>query len=478
MEIIHVSAECYPVAKVGGLGDVVGALPKYQAKSGHEVSVVMPMYRTKFLYDNEWDLVYEGKQNIGSHLFHYSIIKEKINKLGFDLYLIDINNLLDREKVYGYDDDSERFISFQIAVCDWLTNSKQTPDIIHCHDHHTGFIPFMIKYCFAFNHQLANVPTIFTIHNAQYQGWLGWDKYFYVPPYDSWRYGLLEWKNMINPMAAAVKCAWKVTTVSPSYLEEIKFSANGLENLFEFEKGKCSGILNGIDTQVWNPEIDTALIGNYDEDSVDKGKRINKQYLCNQFNLDLEKPLIVFIGRLVGEKAADLLPAAISQSILQYNGNVNFLVLGSGDPVIEAQLEQMKGRYIGYCNAYIGYQEKLSHIMYAGADFLLMPSRVEPCWLNQLYALRYGTVPMVRNTGGLRDTVRDLTESNGFGLQFNEATVGDITNAVGRAIDLYENYPEQFARIRSLMMGLDHSWDTSANHYIDLYDPLVKNIVS
>ena len=478
MEIIHVSAECYPVAKVGGLGDVVGALPKYQAKSGHDVSVIMPMYRTKFLYNNEWDLVYEGNQHLGSQPFHYSIIKEKSKKPGFDLYLVDINNLLDREKVYGYNDDSERFISFQIAVCDWLTNSKHFPDIIHCHDHHTGLIPFMIKYCFAFNHQLANVPTVFTIHNAQYQGWLGWDKYFYVPPYDSWRYGLLEWKNMINPMAAAVKCAWKVTTVSPSYLEEIRFSANGLENLFELEKRKCSGILNGIDTQVWDPETDTALIGNYNESSVDKGKKINKQELCSQFNLDPEKPLIVFIGRLVGEKAADLLPAAISQSILHYKGNVNFLVLGSGDPEIEAQLEQMKGRYMGYCNAYIGYQEKLSHIMYAGADFLLMPSRVEPCGLNQLYALRYGTMPIVRNTGGLRDTVRDVTESNGFGIRFNEATVGDIANAIGRAIDLYENYPEQFTSIRSLMMRLDHSWDTSANHYIDLYEPLVKKSLS
>ena len=176
MEILHVSAECYPVAKAGGLGDVVGALPKYQNQLGHIAKVVMPMYKTKFLYENEWELVHEDNQFLGSYLFHYSIIKEKTDKLGFELYLVDINNLLDREKVYGYDDDNERFISFQIAVCDWLTKSKQAPDIIHCHDHHSGLIPFMIKYCFAFNHHLANVPTVFTIHNAQYQGWLGWDK--------------------------------------------------------------------------------------------------------------------------------------------------------------------------------------------------------------------------------------------------------------------------------------------------------------
>ncbi|MFI5133759.1 MAG: glycogen/starch synthase, partial [Chitinophagales bacterium] len=150
MEIIHVSAECYPVAKVGGLGDVVGALPKYQTGLGHVVKVIMPMYRTKFLYENQWELVHEGGQTLGPHWFHYSVIKEKTNQLGFDLYLVDINGLLDREKVYGYEDDADRFTAFQIAVCDWLSKWDHKPDVIHCHDHHTGLIPFMIKYCFPF----------------------------------------------------------------------------------------------------------------------------------------------------------------------------------------------------------------------------------------------------------------------------------------------------------------------------------------
>src|SRR6185436_4176009 len=162
MEIIHVAAECYPVAKVGGLGDVVGALPKYQAELGHVVKVVLPMYRTKFLYDNQWELVHEGGQTLGPHWFHYSVIKEKTNKLGFDLYLVDINNLLDREKVYGYDDDTERFLSFQIAFCDWLSKWQHKPDVVNVHDHPTGLIPFMIKFCFAFRAKLQNVPTVFT----------------------------------------------------------------------------------------------------------------------------------------------------------------------------------------------------------------------------------------------------------------------------------------------------------------------------
>ena len=214
MEIVHVAAECYPVAKAGGLGDVVGALPKYQAELGHVAKVVMPMYRTKFLYANEWELVHEGGHQLGSHFFHYSVIREKTNKLGFDLYLVDINGLLDREKVYGYEDDTERFISFQIAVCDWISKWQHQPDIIHCHDHHTGLIPFMIKYCYSFNYKLSGIPSVFTIHNAQYQGWMDWEKYYYIPAYDSYKWGMLDWKDTINPLASAVKCAWKVTTVS------------------------------------------------------------------------------------------------------------------------------------------------------------------------------------------------------------------------------------------------------------------------
>ncbi|HUR67169.1 MAG TPA: glycogen synthase [Chitinophagaceae bacterium] len=472
MEIIHVAAECYPVAKAGGLGDVVGALPKYQAELGHVTKVVMPMYRTKFLYDNKWDLVHESDQHMGPHHFHYSIIKERTNKLGFDLYLVDINGLLDREKIYGYEDDTERFLAFQIAVCDWLKKWTHTPDVIHCHDHHTGLIPFMIKYCLEFRPQLSEIPTVFTVHNAQYQGWMGWDKYYYLPAFDSWKWGLLDWDKTINPMAAAVKCAWKVTTVSNSYLDELKGAANGLENLFSSEQAKSHGILNGIDTQVWDPLTDSMIFKNYDKALVEKGKLKNKKELAGKFDLDPAKPLVSFIGRLVGEKSADLLPEAISQAIYQHNGNVNFLVLGSGDPKLEDQLDQMKHRFSGYYNAHIGYSEPLSHLMYAGSDFLLMPSRVEPCGLNQMYALRYGTIPMVRTVGGLKDTVIDMGDRQGFGIRFDQASVWDISYSIGRAIDLYQNKPDLYSWMREHMMTIDHSWDGAAQQYIDLYKAL------
>jgi starch synthase len=471
MEIIHVSAECYPVAKAGGLGDVAGALPKYQTNLGHIVKLVMPMYRTKFLYENSWELVHQGGQFLGPHWFHYNVIKEKTNKLGFDLYLIDIHGLLDREKVYGYDDDTERFLSFQIAVCDWINSWQDKPSIIHCHDHHSGLIPFMIKYCYEFN-TMATTPSVFTIHNGEYQGWIGWDRKNLIPAFDDWKGGMLEWRNTINPLASAVKCAWKVTTVSPSYMDELRYSAAGLEDLFQYETGKCVGILNGIDTAVWNPSTDMFIYKNYDERTVKEGKRKNKKEICAQFGLDPDKPLFTFIGRLVGEKAADVLPDAIRDCVYQYEGNASFLILGSGEPRIETRLNDLKTQIGGYYNNFIGYNEALSHQIYAGADFLLMPSRVEPCGLNQMYALRYGTVPIVRSTGGLKDTVKDFGDWQGYGIRFIHANVQDVTYAVGRAIDLYFNKKDLHNWMRSYMMQIDNSWNRSAKQYIQLYESL------
>jgi len=471
MEIIHVSAECYPVAKAGGLGDVVGALPKYQTAMGHTAKVVMPMYRTKFLYQNDWVIDFKGNANLGNWWFSFTVIKEKTNKLGFDLYLVDINGLLDREKVYGYDDDTERFTAFQIAVVNWISRWQHKPDIIHCHDHHTGLIPFMVKYCYDYN-KLADVPTVFTIHNAQYQGWMSWSKSTYIPRWDSWKHGLLEWKNNINPLASAVKNAWKVTTVSYSYLDELRYNSNGLEALFEYEKGKCVGILNGIDADVWDPSADTYIENNFTRETVAEGKLKNKQLLCERFGLDINKPLIVFIGRLVGEKAADILPDAIVSSMYNLNNAVNFLILGSGEPQVEWRLSQLAPHYPGNYNVFIGYNEALSHLMYAGADFLLMPSRVEPCGLNQMYAMQYGTVPMVRSTGGLKDTVVDMGDFEGWGIRFNNATAGDVTHAIQRASTLFKDNQVHLNWMRQRMMKIDNSWENATKQYINVYKEL------
>ncbi|MEN9598971.1 MAG: hypothetical protein RL596_1282 [Bacteroidota bacterium] len=467
MEMIHVSAECYPVAKAGGLGDVVGALPKYQVKAGDVAKVIMPMYRTQFLYDNQWSVDFKGHTNLGNWHFDYTVIKEKNNKLGFDLYLIDINGLLDRQKIYGYEDDIERFTAFQIAVVNWLSHWEHRPDVVHCHDHHTGLIPFMMQYCYAYQH-LAGIKTIVTIHNGQYQGWMGWDKSTYLPGWDLWKRGMLDWAGMINPLASGVKCAYKVTTVSWSYMDELRENANGLEKLFEFEKGKCSGILNGIDHEVWDPATDIYLKDHFTVDTVTKGKEKNKVSLCNEFGLDPTLPLFVFIGRLVGEKAADILPDAIRSAMHSSGGRASFLVLGSGDPAVENEFRYMAQANKTLFNAVIGYDEKLSHRMYAGADFLLMPSRVEPCGLNQMYAMRYGTVPVVRNTGGLRDTVVDMGDFEGFGIRFNNASIGDIDYSINRGVEVFKD-KTKMEWMRKHMMQIDHSWEKTVDEYKRIY---------
>lgn len=471
MEILHVSAECYPVAKAGGLGDVVGALPKYQCKAGNVAKVVMPMYKTKFLANNEWVIDFKGKANSGNYFFDYTIIREKTNKLGFDLYLVDIYGLLDREGIYGYDDDAQRFLAFQIAVINWINQWEHTPDIIHCHDHHTALIPFMLKNCFDFR-RLSNIKTVLTIHNAQYQGWMTWEQTDWLPAWDSWKWGDLDWNKALNPLASGIKCAWRVTTVSQSYMDELRYNSNGLEALFEYEKGKCVGILNGIDNEVWNPETDEFIAHKFKATTVAAGKKKNKQILCDEFGLDANVPLIIFIGRLVGEKAADILPDAIRSVLWAMKEKASFLILGSGDPAVEKELKSMNGNYPGYYHAVIGYNETLSHKMYAGADFLLMPSRVEPCGLNQLYALRYGTVPMVRSTGGLQDTVVDMGDWEGFGIRFNYATVADIHYSIGRAISVYEN-KTHFNWMRKFMMKIDHSWESTVQAYTNVYKSLV-----
>ena len=468
MEILHVSAECYPMAKVGGLADVVGALPKYLQEEGHVAKVVLPMYRTKFLYDNDWDVVHKGNFSMEKMNFDFTIIKEKTNKLGFDLYCVDINGLLDREKVYGYDDDAERFCAFQIAVLEWVNKWEHIPDVVHVHDYHAGLIPFMMKHCFAYG-KIKNIPTILTIHNAQYQGWMNWDKAAYLPAWDTWQWGLLDWDNVLNPLACAIKCASKVNTVSPGYMQELMYEANGLEILFRFEQAKCTGIINGIDYKVWNPLTDTYILDNYSSKDAKEGKALNKQKLCKDFTMDAALPLFVFIGRLVGEKAADLLPEAIRSALTLYDGELNFLILGSGEPQIEHALVSLQSNFAGFYNTQITYNEKLSHLMYAGADFLLMPSRVEPCGLNQLYALRYGTVPIVRRTGGLKDTVKDIDEPGGFGLCFNYASLYDIDVSIQRALQLFADKSKLY-NVVNTMMNIDNSWAASAQQYIQLYE--------
>jgi starch synthase len=474
MKVFHLAAECYPVAKVGGLADVVGALPKYQNEAGLKAAVVLPYYNRKFVQENEFDVVFEASNLLGKQRYEFQIWKERTNKLGFELFLIYIPGLLDRQEVYSYPDEREQFIAFQLAFLDWITWSQQKPDIIHCHDHHVGLIPFLLQHS-ALYKRLSKTATVFTIHNGQYHGAFGYEKFDYLPEVDMNYAGLLDWAGGINPLACAIKCVAKYTTVSPSYLEELSNNSNGLEYLFYLERAKGQGIVNGIDTEVWNPYTDPMIAGPIDALSPAKGKLANKKALCERFGLSPEQPLIAFIGRLVTEKGADLLPEAFTQSLNDHAGKVNILMLGAGDKETEAALTQLNDEFPDNYKTYIGYNEELAHLIYAGADFLLMPSRVEPCGLNQLYALRYGTVPIVRRTGGLIDTVIDFGDGGGYGICFNESNVNDIVYSISRAIELYKN-TEHLQLLRKRMMALDFSWTQSAKQYNLLYESLTPII--
>jgi starch synthase len=253
-------------------------------------------------------------------------------------------------------------------------------------------------------------------------------------------------------------------------MDELRIKSNGLEALFEYEKGKCVGILNGIDNEVWDPKTDAYLPYKYDVKTFTSGKKKNKKEVCDEFGLDPKLPLFVFIGRLVGEKAADLLPDAIMDALYHQKGQATYMVLGSGEKNVEWRFNNMKENpnYNGYYNTVIGYNEGLSHKLYAAADFLLMPSRVEPCGLNQMYSMRYGTMPIVRSTGGLKDTVLDMGEWQGFGIRFNHASVWDITYSISRAISVFQS-KTHFDWMRKHMMQIDHSWESVIEQYTNVY---------
>ncbi len=472
LKIIHVSAECFPIAKVGGLADVVGALPKYNTNLNVDASVYMPFYDKPYTTSNKFNVIHIDQVTLGNCTYQYEVLTPVTDNLGYTLKLFKIAGLTDREEVYGYHDDHERFLAFQFAVLDYILSGENTiPDILHCHDHHTGFIPFLTGYTYKYD-RLKEIPTIFTIHNAQYQGEFDYDKLYYFPECREGYLGMLDWDGKINPLATAIKCSWRVTTVSPTYMDELKQCAKGLEGLLRHEQNKCVGVLNGIDKQVWDSQVDEMLHTNYSEETLTEGRLSNKKVICEQFNLDPNLPLVAFIGRFVYEKGSDLLPDVIENVLGNKKLPVSILILGSGDPVTTKRLEDLKESFQGNYNCFIGYNEKLSRNIYGSADFLLMPSRVEPCGLNQMYAMRYGMLPIVSAVGGLKDTVVDI-DHNGYGIVCHDITVHEISFAIQRAVDVYNN-TVFFEEKRNYLLQIDNGWEQSAVTYLNIYEQITN----
>jgi starch synthase len=479
IKILHISAECYPAAKAGGLGDVVGALPKYLNDMAVETAVVMPKHNTKWLNNQLFREIMRGSVRLGLHHVQYAIEECLNTDLGFTIYVVNCPQFFERPNIYtdengqGFRDDVERWLTFQQAVIHWVMGFSEKPKVLHCHDYHTGLIPFMIKYCPEYS-VLEDLPTVFTIHNGEYQGAFSWQKTQEMPFFDASASGLLDWAGVINPMASAVKNCWRFTTVSPGYMEELRNNSGGLEWLMNNEYRKSVGILNGIDTKVWDPSTDP-LLNIPLKKNVETFKNDNKQAICEKFGIRSDLPLLTFIGRIVGEKGADLLPDVISR-FLQQGGAASFIILGTGDPSVSDAFRRLAFQFKDTLGVMLEYNEGMAHQLYAASDFLLMPSRVEPCGLNQMYALRYGTVPIVRSIGGLKDTVIDFASQKGSGICFTHFTKEELMLALVRAMRLYWDTPSNFKTLQKYIMTLNNSWQKSANAYLDIYKEIAEGV--
>lgn len=474
MKVLHIATECYPAAKAGGMGDVVGALPLYMPNHNIEASVIIPKYKTPWILNQKWNDLNSIDLNLNGKIYSAKIQILKESKLTYDLFVVDIPGLFDRASIYldengeGYSDEIERYIAFQRTVLDWLLIENRF-EVLHCHDHMTGLLMFMIKHCPLYK-PIKHLPTVFTIHNGQYRGVINWKWYVLLPQYNSADSGVLDWDGSINSLATAIKTCHAYTTVSPSYLREIQDNSDTLTPLMQSESYKSFGIINGIDDTMWDPSKDP-MISFTLKRSINNFKLQNKKALAKQYSFNHKKALVGFIGRFAYQKGADLLAKAYG-NFLSKSSDIHFFILGSGDKNLEAEVLRLKEKYPSNVTAEITYNEALAHKVYAASDFLIMPSRFEPCGLNQMYAMRYGSVPVVRHTGGLKDTVPDIGDG-GVGISFLQDSVNDIEYSLDRALHLFTN-KEQLKLLREKIINIDFSWNQSSKQYAKLYQKILK----
>jgi starch synthase len=460
-------SECVPFIKSGGLADVAGSLPKELVKQGTEVTIIMPKYRDipeKYL--SSLEKVMDFRVQVGWRNQYCGL--EKLEQDGITFYFIDNE---------GYFDDGERFSFFNRAVLESLSYLSYYPDIIHCHDWHTAMIPFMLNVDYKWRREYSQIKTVFTIHNLQFQGIMPRgalgdllnlnDDYFTTDQ--------LEFYGNINFMKAALIASDKITTVSPTYMKEIQTDYYGekLNQLLTLRQSDLTGIINGIDEEVYNPATDDVIIQKYSNTNI-SGKVQNKLDIQKLFGLKEDEtiPIISMITRLTSQKGLELVRHVFHEIMEE---NVQFLVLGTGDPEFENFFREMEFKYPDKCKAYIGFDESLAHKIYAGADLFLMPSKFEPCGLGQLIALQYGNIPIVRETGGLNDTVFSYNEltNSGNGFSFTNFNAHDMLYTIRRALHLYED-KDVWSTIVKNAMTMDNSWAQSAFKYNQLYAELIS----
>jgi len=471
MKILFVGSEASPFSKTGGLGDVLGALPKELIKLGVDARVVLPKHGvTKEKFQDQMIPVTSFKVPVGNKNEYAGV--EKIELHGVIFYFIDNEYYFGyRDTLYGHYDDGERYGFFNNAVLMMLEELDYYPDVINCSDWPSGLIPYILNKNYKFKEKYKHIKTLMTIHNIAYQGVFTKDliKYLNV------EYGNeLEYDNMINFLKCGINASDFVNTVSETYADEIlyEYYGQGMNTILNTRKDTLFGIVNGIDYDSFNPEIDPKISFNYKPYNYLKGKRENKVSLQHYFDLsESNAPIVGIVSRLTEAKGFDLIKDVIDE--LLGSGQIQLVVLGSGDNYLEDYLNDLRRKYHDSVGVYIGYSDSLARKIYAGSDFFLMPSRFEPCGLAQLISLKYGTLPIVRRTGGLKDTIipynKYTLEGNGFG--FDDYNDQDMKNTISFATDIFKNKKLWNPLVKKAMLQ-DFSWRQSALKYVDLYRKL------
>ncbi len=470
MKILYAASEALPFIASGGLADVAGSLPVALNAAGNDCRVVMPLYSTikkdlrdslKFICEfsvpvswrNQYCGVFEGKAN------------------GVTYYLIDNEYYFKRNTIYGHYDDAERFTFFSRAILEMLAHIDFKPDVLNCNDWQTALVPVFYNVYYKHLEEYKNIKTVFTIHNIQYQGQYGMDVCGDILGLPDYLKSIVEYDGCVNFMKGAFECADKITTVSPTYAEEIlhPYFSHGLDPVLAGMQYKLTGFLNGIDLDVYNPETDPAIPAHYNVENK-AGKAICKRELLKEMGLpDGKEPVIGIVTRLVSHKGLDLVKCVFEEMVhLGYK----FTILGSGEKIYEDFFREMAFRYPDRVAVTIGFIPDLAHRIYAGADIFLMPSQSEPCGLAQMVSLRYGTIPIVRETGGLKDSIKDCGGKGGNGFTFKTYNAHDMLDATVRARAYYDQRMK-WGKLVSHALREDFSWDKSAQLYIGLYKEIV-----
>ncbi len=472
LKILFAASEAVPFAASGGLADVIGSLPAAISSKGHECRVVMPLYQSirpdlreklSFLTNITVDVSWR-KQYCGIYIADWN---------GMTYYFVDNEYYFGREGLYGFYDDCERFVFFSRAVLEMLRYIDFKPDIIHGNDWQTALIPVFYQVFYKYQQGYQNLKHVFTIHNIQYQGNYGREVLNEVMGIPLYHMGLLEYDGAINMMKGAIETADRITTVSPSYAWEIldPWYAHGLDRILVTKQNKLSGILNGIDTALYDPQNDTLIAKTFSA-AKPAGKKACKKALLSELGLrEGDEPVIGIVTRFVSHKGVDLIRYEF-EDILKLG--YKFAILGSGEKIYEDFFSEMQFRYPEQVSVNLGFRPELARKIYAGADMFLMPSQSEPCGLAQMVAMRYGTIPIVRETGGLRDSVKDDGNGDGYGFTFKTYNALDMLDACARARASYDNSNGWKALVKRAML-CDYSWDASADVYIALYQELCGN---